>query len=166
MSLSNAHVPICVAVRYRMLFMSKHRSAPSSDWASSAPARSRRALRRRSKLTRSSQSTAIRPKVLSVISVPLSNQYTSELDDLRRRWHSEVLERGRERDWHVHCAHSFDRGVELIEGAVRDHRSDLGGHAVALIALVDHDGVTRLHRRAHERIHIERDRRPRVDHLR
>src|SRR5260370_27623799 len=111
MSLSNAHVPICVAVRYRMLFMSKHRSAPSSDWASEAAARWRRAVRRRSKLTRSSQWTAIRPKVLSAISAPLSNQFTCELDDLRRRWHGEVLERGRERDRHVHRAHAFDRGV-------------------------------------------------------
>src|SRR5688500_16517516 len=47
-----------------MLFMSKHSSDPSSDFLSAALIRFRRSWRSRSRLTRSSQSTAIRPKVL------------------------------------------------------------------------------------------------------
>ena len=60
-SLSCAHVPMCVAVTYRMFVMSKHSSAPISDSASSFETRARRSSRRRSKRTRSSQSTAIVP---------------------------------------------------------------------------------------------------------
>ena len=59
--LSTAHMPMCVAVMYRMLLMSKQSSAPSSDFSSPALARDSRAVRSRSKSTRSSQSTPITP---------------------------------------------------------------------------------------------------------
>ena len=60
-SLSWAHVPMCVAVMYRMFAMSKHSSAPSEESASSPPIRASRSSRSRSKRIRSSQSTAIVP---------------------------------------------------------------------------------------------------------
>src|SRR5713101_4798508 len=52
-----------VAVRYRTLFMSKHSSAPISDFFRRSLARARRSRRRRSKSIRFSQSTAIVPYV-------------------------------------------------------------------------------------------------------
>src|SRR6188768_2174754 len=50
-----------------MFVMSKQSSAPSSDFASSDEIRARRSWRRRSKRTRSSQSTAIVPYVWSAM---------------------------------------------------------------------------------------------------
>src|SRR6266478_5874551 len=50
-----------------MLFISKHNNAPSSDSLSTFLMRASRSLRSRSKLTRSSQSTPIRPYVLIAI---------------------------------------------------------------------------------------------------
>src|SRR3989304_5979603 len=58
-----------------MLFMSKHRSAPSSDFLRAALIRLKRSCRRRSRFTRSSQSTPIRPKVLSPIADLLKYHY-------------------------------------------------------------------------------------------
>ena len=57
------------------------------------------------------------------------------------RRHRQVLQDRRERHRHVHGAHALDRRVEVVEGPVRDHRGDLGGDAVALVALVHHEGA-------------------------
>src|SRR2546428_478799 len=54
-----------------MLFMSKHNNAPNSDCLSCFLMRVNRSLRSRSKLTRSSQSTPIRPYVLIAITLLL-----------------------------------------------------------------------------------------------
>src|SRR3989304_2577986 len=53
-----------------MLYISKQRSPPSSVAASAALARPRRSPRSRSKLTRSSQSTPMRPYVCTPMSLP------------------------------------------------------------------------------------------------
>src|SRR3989338_4458266 len=57
-----------------MLFMSKQSKAPSSDALSAFFTWARRSFLSRSMLTRSSQSTPIRPKVLSPITTPYSTQ--------------------------------------------------------------------------------------------
>src|SRR3989442_980330 len=61
------------------------------------------------------------------------------LEDHLFRRHREVLEDRRERHRHVHGADALDRCVQEIERALGDHRRDLGGGAVALIAFVHHD---------------------------
>ena len=60
----------------------------------------------------------------------------------------------------------FDRRVQVVERALGDDRGDLGGDAVALVALVHHDGARGLLGRVDQRLLVERPRRPRVDHLR
>ena len=67
LTLSCAHVPMCVAVMYRTLFMSKQSNAPSEDFASSSLTRASRSRRSRSKSIRCSQSTAIVPNVFSAM---------------------------------------------------------------------------------------------------
>src|SRR5215469_2930357 len=62
-SLSMAQVPMCVAVMYLVLDMSKLSSPPSSDRSSSAFSLASRSARSRAKSTRSSQSTASAPNV-------------------------------------------------------------------------------------------------------
>src|SRR5262245_14918002 len=52
---------------YRRLFVSKQSSEPSSDFLRAALMRFKRSWRNRSRLTRSSQSTPIRPKVFKAI---------------------------------------------------------------------------------------------------
>src|SRR5256712_195269 len=60
-TLSRAHSPMVVLVRYRMLFMSKTSTAPRPAFAIACWARPRRYVWSRRKSTRSSQSTCIRP---------------------------------------------------------------------------------------------------------
>src|SRR2546422_1610670 len=60
-TLSRAHSPMVVLVRYRMLFMSKTITAPRPAFAIACWARPRRYVWSRRKSTRSSQSTCIRP---------------------------------------------------------------------------------------------------------
>ena len=71
MSLSIAQVPMWVEVMYRMLWKSKVSNAPSSLRSSSSRRRPRRSERSRSKSTRCSQSTAVRPKLFTGIFVYL-----------------------------------------------------------------------------------------------
>src|SRR2546427_2578860 len=87
------------------------------------------------------------------------------LEDHLLGGHGEVFEHRRERHGHVHGADALDRRVEVIEGAFRDHRGDLGGNAVALVALVHHDGARGLLGRLDQRLLVERPGRARVDHL-
>src|SRR5947208_4101568 len=87
------------------------------------------------------------------------------LEDGLLRRHGEVLEHRRERHRHVHRADAPDRRVEVIEGALGDHRRDLGGDAVALVALVHHEGARGLLGRLDQRRLVERPGRARVDHL-
>src|SRR5690606_17114252 len=67
MSLSIAHVPMCVAEAYRMLAKSNARSAPTSDLSSWARSFARRSSRSRAKSTRASQSTPMLPRVAMLI---------------------------------------------------------------------------------------------------
>src|SRR3984893_4591720 len=60
-TLSRGHSPMCVLVMYRMLFMSKTSTAPRPAFPMASRARPRRYSCRRWKLTRSSQSTCMRP---------------------------------------------------------------------------------------------------------
>src|SRR6267142_4189816 len=75
--------------------------------------------------------------------IPKASRFPAErlrrLEDHLLRRHREVLEYRRERHRHVHGPDPLDRRVEVIEGPLRDHRRELGGDAVALVALVDHD---------------------------
>src|SRR2546423_3819051 len=87
------------------------------------------------------------------------------LEDGLLRRHGEVLEHRRERHRHVHRADAPDRRVEVIEGALGDHRRDLGGDAVALVALVHHEGARGLLGRLDQRRLVERPGRARVGHL-
>ena len=61
MSLSIAHVPMCVPVMYRMLLKSKVSSAPSSDCAKAAFSRASRCSRSLAMSSRFSQSTFMLP---------------------------------------------------------------------------------------------------------
>src|SRR5205823_7978346 len=88
-----------------------------------------------------------------------------DLEDGLLRRHGEVLEHRRERHRHVHGADAPHRRVEVIEGALGDHRRDLGGDAVALVALVHDEGARGLLGRLDQRRLVERPGRARVDHL-
>src|SRR6266852_5598246 len=76
---------------------------------------------------------------------PKASRFPAErlrrLEDHLLRRHREVLEYGRERHRYVHGPDPLDRRVEVIEGPLGDHRRELGGDAVALVALVHHDGA-------------------------
>src|SRR5437588_3417456 len=139
-----------------MFAMSKQSSAPSSDSFSAAFARVSRSVRSRSKSTRASQSTAMVPYVCSPIRSALSDELAHNLRDRLRRRHGDVLERRGERHRNVQRAEPPHRRVEMVEGALRDHRGELGRHAVALVTLVDNDRASRLLNRADERLLVER----------
>src|SRR5574341_156350 len=165
-----------------MLFMSKQSDLPSSDFLSAALMRFNRSWRSRSMLTRSSQSTAIRPKVFKPIAnLPVSgfefkvssgtrnqkpgtrNSYSSlsaqlfrHLRHRFRRRHGLVFEHWREWHRHIHGAHALYRRVEIIKSAVGNYRGDLGGDAIALVAFVDDNGAASFLRRFNNRLLIKR----------
>src|SRR4030095_772067 len=68
-----------------MLFISKQSRAPSSDFFSADLMRFKRSWRNRSMLTRSSQSTAIRPKVLRTLTAPFRSEQGADLRFFQRR---------------------------------------------------------------------------------
>ena len=110
--------------------MSKQSSAPSSERSRPACARASRSRRRRSKSTRCSQSTAHRPVAADPHRSPLQlRPQSSRAARATRsgRRHGLVLERRRERHRHVQRAEPAHRRVEVVEGALGDHRRELGG---------------------------------------
>src|SRR2546425_7140184 len=114
--------------------------------------------------TATTANRATRGLVMSASSCLSAERFGGFEDGLLRR-HREVLEHGRERHRHVHGPDALDRRVEVIEGAVGDHRRDLGGGAVALVALVDHDGPRRLLGRIDQRLLVQGKGPARGDHL-
>src|SRR5437879_10472786 len=98
--------------------------------------------------------------------LPLLAELEREFRDAPGRRDRQVLQRGRERNWDIQGADSLDGRVEVVEGPVGDHRRQLGGHAVALVALVDDDRTTRLDDRPNQRLLVQGDGGPRVDDLR
>src|SRR5262249_11073252 len=156
-----------------MLFMSKQRSEPSSDCRSAFFTRARRCSRRRSMLTRSSQSTPMRPNFFrSIIVFSRKNsvgavrepplQFSAEslrrLGYALRRRHRLVFENRRERHRHVHRAYALYRRVEVIKRPVGDDRRDLGGDALTLVALVDPARARPLLPRGGQRLFVSRHR--------
>src|SRR5713226_8130087 len=90
---------------------------------------------------------------------PKASRFPAErlrrLEDHLLRRHREVLEYGRERHRYVHGPDPLDRRVEVIEGPLGDHRRELGGDAVALVALVHHDGARGLLGRIDQRLLVQ-----------
>src|SRR6266581_6397627 len=87
------------------------------------------------------------------------------LEDHLFRGHRQVLEYRRERHRDIHGPDALDRRVEVIKGPLGDHRRELGGHAVALVALVHHNGARGLLDRIDQRLLVQGSGRARVDHL-
>src|SRR5947199_4553381 len=85
------------------------------------------------------------------------------LQDHLFRGHRQVLEYRRERHRDIHGPDALDRRVEVIECPLGDHRRELGGHAVPLVALVNHDGARGLLHRIDPRLLVEGCGRARVD---
>src|ERR1017187_2257223 len=115
-----------VAVMYRTLFMSKHNSAPISDFFRRSLAFARRSRRKRSKSTRFSQSTAIVPYVGRAINSPCiqltafsgpATQCAGGFEHGLLGGHGCILQRRREGNWNMHRAHAFDRNVQIVECA-------------------------------------------------
>src|SRR5437763_15821204 len=94
--------------------MSKHSSAPIPDFSRASFARARRSVRRRSKLMRSSQSTAIVPYVFRPMMSPNGDperialrafaKLLCDADDVLVAGNGHIFERWRERNRHVHGA--------------------------------------------------------------
>src|SRR6266576_3562047 len=190
--------------------MSKHSSAPISDFASSTLARASRSRRSRSKSIRFSQSTAIGPYVFSAIShlprrathrtpskeaailrlaarcraagslllvpqnptacirrptSPLPAKRPRSLKYFLLRRYRDIFQRRRKWNRHVHRPHSLYWRLQVIERAFRDDRSDLSGHAVAAITLINHHRSRSLLRRFNQRLLIQRPGRPRINHF-
>src|SRR5678816_186371 len=103
--------------------MSKHRTAPSSDFCKSSLIRASRSRRSRSKSIRCSQSTAIVPYVLIAKEVSSSAfaHLTRERDHVAFTRNRRILERRRERYRHVLRPHAPHRAVEVVERLLLDH---------------------------------------------
>src|SRR5688572_27982521 len=96
-----------------MLFMSKHNNAPISDFFNSVLIRAKRSTRKRSKWTRSSQSTAMVPNVLigMVISnyvLRFSTQHFRHFEYAIRIRDGQVFQGRGKWNGDVHCAHPLD----------------------------------------------------------
>src|ERR1700681_4562198 len=79
--------------------------------------------------------------------------------------HGRIFQRRREGNRHVHRPYALHRPVEIIESAFGDHRGDLRGYTVAVVAFVDDHGPRSLLRRFDQRALVERPRGARVDDL-
>src|SRR5215469_7158810 len=152
--------------------MSKQSSAPNSDLASRAFARSRRSRRRRSKSTRCSQSTAIVPVVLSATASLLFLSSLGESAKFLRRLKHRLLggyggifERRRKWYGNVHGSHPFDGPIQVVECAFRNHGGNLSRDPVAAVAFIDYDCPRSLLRRFHQGLLVERPGRPGINHF-